>query len=475
MALLMLGVSAVTAACDSPEEHAGLGSETGGASGGAPNQGGSGMPDAGQLGQGGGGVGGAGTGGAGMGGALGADAGALGADAGALGADAGAPDGSAPSRVPTFVKIRLNAEFYSEGINYGDLDRDGTRDIIAGPHWYPGPEYAEQRAFREPRATPFDVAGDSDCYSIFVYDLNGDGWLDVLSFRLPGGAEAVWYENPQGAGGYWAEHVVYSTIDNESATFTDIDADGRPELVTLSEGYGGWAQPDWTNPEQPWTFQRVTDFGGWARYTHGLGVGDVSGDGRLDLILPEGFWEQPQSASAVPWTSHLAAFWGQEAAGEAYGGAQMFADDVDGDGDNDVITSLQAHGWGLAWFEQTDAGFVKHLLVNSRDEEAQYGVAFAQLHALDLADLDGDGLKDIVTGKRKGSHGMGLGAELDAPAVLYWFRLIRESGQPPRYEPHLIDSEAGVGTQVVVADVNDDGLPDVLTTARAGAFLFLNQ
>jgi hypothetical protein len=377
--------------------------------------------------------------------------------------------------VPTFVKTRLNAEFYSEGINHGDLDRDGNRDIIAGPYWYPGPEFVEARAFRQPRSTPFDVSGDSDCYSIFVHDLNQDGWLDVLSFRLPGGAEAVWYENPQGASGNWAEHVVYSTIDNESATFTDIDGDGRPELVTLSGGYGGWAQPDWTQPEQPWAFQRVTGNGGWGRYTHGLGVSDVNGDGRLDLLLPEGFWEQPENPSATPWASQPATFWAQEAAGEGYGGGQMFADDVDGDGDADVITSLQAHGWGLAWFEQTDTGFVKHMLMNTRAEEAQYGVAFAQPHALDLADLDGDGLKDIVTGKRKGSHGNGLGAELNAPAVLYWFRLVREPGQLPRYEPHLIDSEAGVGTQVVVADVNDDGLPDILTAARAGAFLFLNR
>jgi hypothetical protein len=294
--------------------------------------------------------------------------------------------------------------------------------------------------------------------------------------RLPGGAEAVWYENPQGAAdGNWAEHVVYSAVDNESATFLDIDADGSPELVTLSEGYGGWAQPDWANPEQPWTFTWVTDYGGWARYTHGMGVSDVTGDGRLDLILADGFWEQPETPSASPWASYPAAFGAQIAPDEGPGGGQMFTDDVDGDGDADVITSLQAHGWGLAWFEQTETGFERHMVMGTRDEEAQYGVAFAQLHALDLADVDGDGLKDIVTGKRKGAHGNGLGAELDAPAVLYWFRLIREPGQPPHYEPHLIDSEAGVGTQVVVADVNEDGLLDILTAARAGAFLFLNQ
>jgi hypothetical protein len=379
------------------------------------------------------------------------------------------------SRPPNFVKTRLNAEFYSEGINYGDVDRDGVLDVIAGPYVYPGPDFAAPRPFREPRATPFDSSGDSDCYTIFVHDLNQDGWPDILSFRLPGGAEAVWYENPKSASGYWAEHVAYSAVDNESATFVDIDADGKPELVTQSNGYGGWAQPDWSNPRQPWTFRNVTEKGNWGRYTHGLGVGDVNADGRLDLIFAEGWWEQPASSSALPWAAHEAVFWGQQAPGEGYGGAQIFTDDVDGDGDNDIVTSLQAHGWGLAWFEQTDAGFVKHLLMNTREEEAQYGAAFAQLHALALADLDGDGDNDIVTGKRKGAHGNGLGAELDAPAVLYWFELVREPGQPPRYEPHLIDSEAGIGTQVVVGDINADGRPDVLTAARAGAFVFLNQ
>lgn len=376
----------------------------------------------------------------------------------------------------TFTKVRLNPAFYSEGINIGDLDRDGKTDIVAGPYWYRGPAFTTKAAFREPRSTPFDIGGDSDCYLIFVHDFNQDGWPDILSFRTAGGAEVLWYENPKGAASTWAAHVVFSNSNNESPAFTDIDGDGKPELVTNSNNMGGWAKPNWDNPQAPWTFVAVTARGAWGPYTHGLGVADVDGDGRSDLLLAEGWWAQPATAGTQAWASHPATFWAQDLAGEGYGGAQMFADDVDGDGDRDIVTSLQAHGWGLAWFENQAGKFVKHVIVNTRAEESQYGVAFAQPHAVTLADVDGDGLNDIVTGKRKGAHGNGLStAELAAPAVLYWFKLVRQAGQPPRYEPHLIDSEAGVGTQVTVADVNADGLADVLTTARAGTFLFLGQ
>ena len=391
--------------------------------------------------------------------------------------DGGAAGADAASAGPVqFVKLRLNPDFYSEGINIGDLDRDGKTDIIAGPYWYPGPAFSSKIAFRQPRATPFDIAGDSDCYLVFVYDFNQDGWPDILSFRTAGGAEVVWYENPKGAASTWTEHLVFSNSNDESPAFTDVDGDGKPELVTISGGAGGWAEPNWANPQAPWTFVPVTAKSGWGAYTHGLGIGDVDGDGRRDLILSEGWWAQPAAASATPWASHPAMFWAQEDPSESYGGAQMFVDDVDGDGDPDIVTSLQAHGWGLAWFENQKGAFIKHVIVNTRAEEAQYGVAFAQPHAVELADIDGDGLKDIVTGKRKGAHGYGLSAtELAAPAVLYWFKLVRETGQPPRYEPHLIDSEAGVGTQVTVADVNGDGLPDILTAGRAGAFVFVHQ
>ena len=382
----------------------------------------------------------------------------------------------------SFRKIQLNPQFYSEGINYADINKDGVLDIISGPYWYPGPGYTQKLAFRLPNPAPFDSTvdstKDSDCYLVFIYDFNQDGWPDILSFRTAGGAVAIWYENPKGASGYWTEHTAYSPVDDESPDFTDMDGDGKPELVTLSNGYGGWAEPNWASPNSPWTFHNVTQKGTWQVYTHALGTSDVNGDGRKDLILSTGWWEQPATATSAAWVQHASAFWGQADASESYGGAQMFAYDVDGDGKNDIVTSLQAHAWGLAWFQNQGTGtaFTEHMLMGTSAEQAQYGLSFSQLHAFALADVDGDGLKDIITGKRRGAHGKGLtSAELHAPAVLYWFKLIRQSGQLPRYQPYLIDSVAGVGTQLIVADINGDGAPNILTAGRHGAYVFLNQ
>ena len=375
-----------------------------------------------------------------------------------------------------FQKIRLNPQFYSEGIHFADLDRDGDQDIIAGPYWFPGPDYSRKLAFRAPRATPFLISGDSDCYSIFPFDFNQDGWPDILSLRLAGGAEAVWYENPKGASGYWSERVAFSPVENESAALHDMDGDGKPELITNSKGFGGWANPEWASPGSPWVFRAVTAKGAWGEFTHGIGAGDINGDGWQDLLFSNGWWEQPAVAAATPWIHHPGSFGAQDAPLEGFGGAQMFAYDVDGDGDNDIVTSMQAHGWGLGWFENQNQGasFVQHKIMGTAAERSVYGVAFAQLHAVAVADMDGDGLKDIVTGKRKGAHGNGLGTELDAPAVLYWFRLTRPAGGLPVFQPFLIDSVAGVGTQLIVQDVNGDRSPDILTARRDGAFLFLN-
>jgi hypothetical protein len=377
-----------------------------------------------------------------------------------------------PARPPvTFEKRVLTTGYLCDGINAGDFNRDGRPDVVAGPYWYEGPDLARRHEFFKVESFTPEKGQSNNMYS-YVYDFNGDGWQDVLVLGRVHMHAAHWYENPQGKPGHWPKHYVFERVRGESPPFVDVDGDGRPELVCHWEGRWGWIKPDWNAPTRPWAFHPVTAPGKYDQFYHGTGVGDVNGDGRPDLILNDGWWEQPADrAASQPWTAHPFKF-GRR------GGAQMFAHDVDGDGDNDVITSIDAHGWGLAWFVQLREDgritFKQHTVMGDRSEEGKYGVAFSQPHALALADIDGDGLTDVVTGKRRWAHGPAGDIEPNAEPVVYWFRLVREGGGA-RYVPHRIDGESGVGVQITVADVNGDKAPDVLSASKLGTFVFFNR
>jgi hypothetical protein len=92
---------------------------------------------------------------------------------------------------------------------------------------------------------------------------------------------------------------------------------------------------------------------------------------------------------------------------------------------------------------------------------------------LEYADINGDGRKDIVIGKRRWAHGPSGDIEPNAPPVVYWFENRQDEDGQPFFEPHLIDHSSGVGTQICVADVNGDGRNDVLTASKLGVFVFV--
>ncbi len=361
---------------------------------------------------------------------------------------------------------RLDGDFRAEGCALGDLDRDGELDLVAGSSWYRGPQFRERREIREPRT--FDPAAYSDQFFDFVRDLDGDGWNDVLSVGFPGEA-AHWYRNPQGKDQRWRRFLALEHVDNESPTLLDLTGDGRPELVCQQAGRFGWAEPDRSDPERPWTFHALSPELGLGKFTHGLGVGDVDGDGRADLLERTGWWRQPPSLAGDPvWEKQAVAFGTQ-------GGAQMFAYDIDGDGDADVLTSLAAHGFGLAWFEQVrDASgaisFREHLFVGDDPVKSPHGVRFAEIHALALCDLDGDGLEDLVTGKRWWSHGAQGDPEPGAPAVVYAFRLARGERASVDFEPELVHEASGVGVQLAAAR-RADGSVLIATCNKLGTFV----
>ena len=389
----------------------------------------------------------------------------------------------------SFKKTQLTDKFWGEGAHFGDFNRDGKMDVVSGPYWYEGPEFQKRHeiypathTFKLKKADGVEevvpgfegALGPNNAYSdnflTYTWDFNHDGWMDVLVLGFPG-AESWWFENPQGKDQLWQRHTAIDVTDNESPTFGDLTGDGKPEVIFHTGGHLGYAEPDWDHPTNKFKFHKISPAGGWQRFTHGYGYGDVNGDGRLDILEKDGWWEQPKSLEGDPeWTKHPANF--------GTGGAQMYAYDVNGDGLNDVITSLAAHGWGLAWFEQVrkngEITFEQHTIMNQEPKENKYGVKFSQLHAIDLIDMDGDGLKDIVTGKRFWAHGQAGDAEPNAPAVLYWFKLVRGADKSVDFIPYLIDDNSGVGTQVTAADLNGDHLPDIVVGNKKGTFVHIH-
>jgi hypothetical protein len=369
-----------------------------------------------------------------------------------------------------FQMQRISDFYYAWCAAVADINHDGVNDVIAGPLYFLGPNYTERGELTAART--YNPSNQfSQGMVNFAYDFTGDGWPDILMVDT----RAIYlYVNPRGDARRWDRYNVVPQAMSEIELLKDIDGDGKPEVLFGGDGAMEYAKPDPAHPTAPWIVQRVSEKGFMSG--HGMGVGDVNGDGRMDITSPKGWWEQPAKISAQEtWAYHAASF--------GVGGAEMGIYDVNGDGLNDVVTVLNAHGWGLGWFEQKRdkdgaISFVKHAIMGDFSTKNAGDVTFSEPHGATFADLDGDGIPDLITGKRVFSH---LESYLDPDpyghAVLYWYRTVRnpkaEGGA--EFVPELIHNRSGVGSHLQAVDIDNDGALDLVTSTNRGTFVFMNK
>ena len=376
-----------------------------------------------------------------------------------------------------FRMQRISDFYYAWSAAAADINHDGILDVVAGPFYYLGPDYQVSREIY-----PSQTAAVGTQYTPaavnFAYDYTGDGWPDVL---VAAGRPMVLYVNPKGELRRWDKYNVLPTINSEVAVFKDIDGDGKPDAVFLGGGAVCWATPDPASPTAPWIVHPVSEQGYGVVAQHGIGAGDINGDGRTDIVSPYGWWEQPPKGTAAgPWPYHPVMFGRWPRAGASPGGAELGVYDVNGDGLNDVVTSLEAHGWGLAWYEQKRdrsgaISFTEHMIADDYSSKNPGNVAFSEAHASTFADVDGDGIPDFIVGKRLHAH---LESYTDpdsfGPPVLYWFRTVRNPKAPggAEFKPELIHNRSGVGSTVLAIDLNKDGAMDIVTSTNRGTYIF---
>jgi hypothetical protein len=362
--------------------------------------------------------------------------------------------------IPDFKKTKLTGDFISEGVAVADLNKDGKPDIVAGYYWFEAPKWAKHELAP---SRVFDPRKEySNSFLNLGMDVNLDGWEDVVIVDFPG-KPGFWFENNKNKPGEWKKHIIADSmgIANESPGFIDIDGDGRLDILCSDPKKKQivWLKAPVKTGDTEWKRYPLSkeNVDGTENFSHGIGFGDVNNDGINDVVIKEGWFQGTGDLKSGNWEFHPANL------GEACSHMQIL--DVNGDGKNDVV-SASAHALGVWWHEQVkDANgkidFKTHLMSNTT----------AQTHSSIMADLNADGRKDYITGKRFLAHHGRDPGDSD-PAILLWFEFT--PGKEPYFKEHRIDNDSGAGLNIVVTDINGDKKQDIVIANKNGVFLFEN-
>ena len=355
-----------------------------------------------------------------------------------------------PSQELTFERRTIDLG-RNEACAVADINGDGRLDIVSGENWYSAPGWTKH-PFRDILYWNNYI----DDFSDLPLDVDSDGDIDIVSVGW-GQKKMVWAENPGGGQGMWKEHDIDSGSPVEFAFLVDLDNDGvADELLPQfggAQGVTAWYEVEGRGTSTEWVRHTVSD----KLHGHGIGAGDVNGDGRNDILTPQGWLESPAAAD-TPWKLH-----GDYSFDKHVGFLHVF--DVNQDGLADIVTT-HAHDYGIYWLEQTSAGTFERRLIDD---------AWSQAHAMTMKDLNGDGYPELITGKRLYAHN-GHDAGGREPLGVYWYERF-QNGATWEWARHIIDygGRAGGGMQIPVVDIDGDGDLDIVVAGKGGLFLYENE
>ena len=338
-----------------------------------------------------------------------------------------------------------------------DVDNNGVPDIVCGEYWYQGPDFTKKHKICDIRYE-HEYVWD---FSNFPMDVDGDGYLDIITGSWWGDG-LYWRKNPGVAGKAWETRKICDLTNVETIRFYDIDGDGQLEIFPNC-------------PNEPVFFIKLTGYeNGEVQYVkhivseenagHGLGIGDIDGDGKLEIITSRGIYHMPEGGAAAGLWEYSPEF------DLGFGvSVPILVHDADNDGNADLIYG-SGHDYGLFWLRQ-----IKNEDGTRAWEKHVIDGAWSQYHDMQLLDINSDGRPELVTGKRYRAHNGNDPGDNGNVFICYYtftdgrlYRHVIEYGDPQ-------NGASGIGLRFDAADLSGNGRLDIVAPGKEGLYLFTQE